>query len=344
MIAIVDADLADNGTNFPNLALMKISGYYKSRGEETKLALSEQDAQGCSRAICSKVFTETQEPLWLSLFDNVERGGTGYSLQDAPPLPYEIEHSKPDYELYADYAKQRYEKKTGVAYHGYAKASIGFTTRGCFRQCPFCVNKNKTRVEKWSPIREFLDNERPYIFLLDDNILGFSGWRQIFDELEETGKKISYRQGLDLRLMTPEKAQALSRMKYYRRVGFAFDNIADKKTFIRCAEIYRNHCNKESQAYVLVGFYKSGLEEISDMVERITICRSFDIEPYVMKHKNFQNDQYSNIYTETARFYNQRTYSKIGDLITFIERYGSKRAKQLIEEDASLRRELEKLH
>lgn len=31
-IGIIDADLLDNGTRHPNLALMKLSGFYKEKG------------------------------------------------------------------------------------------------------------------------------------------------------------------------------------------------------------------------------------------------------------------------------------------------------------------------
>ena len=33
-IGIIDADLLDNGTRHPNLALMKISGFMKSQGND----------------------------------------------------------------------------------------------------------------------------------------------------------------------------------------------------------------------------------------------------------------------------------------------------------------------
>ena len=36
-IGIIDADLMDNGTRHPNLALMKISGYYKEKGHDVNL-------------------------------------------------------------------------------------------------------------------------------------------------------------------------------------------------------------------------------------------------------------------------------------------------------------------
>ena len=36
-IGIIDADLLDNGTRHPNLALMKISGYQKELGNDVTL-------------------------------------------------------------------------------------------------------------------------------------------------------------------------------------------------------------------------------------------------------------------------------------------------------------------
>ena len=36
-IGIIDADLLDNGTRHPNLALMKISGYQQEQGTELTL-------------------------------------------------------------------------------------------------------------------------------------------------------------------------------------------------------------------------------------------------------------------------------------------------------------------
>ena len=36
-IGLIDADLLDNGTRHPNLALMKMSGYYKEKGCDVSL-------------------------------------------------------------------------------------------------------------------------------------------------------------------------------------------------------------------------------------------------------------------------------------------------------------------
>ena len=42
-IGIIDADLLDNGTRHPNLALMKISGYYKKNGHHVELITKYED-------------------------------------------------------------------------------------------------------------------------------------------------------------------------------------------------------------------------------------------------------------------------------------------------------------
>ena len=55
----------------------------------------------------------------------------------------------PDYHLYDDFVNDQLSnggKRIDFKY--YLDYSIGFMTRGCFRQCPFCVNKNYKRVEK----------------------------------------------------------------------------------------------------------------------------------------------------------------------------------------------------
>lgn len=296
----------------------------------------------CDEIYCSKVFTKSKEPYWLSLITvPIYRGGTGYNLFNAPSLDYEIEHSKPDYDLYESYANSSLKKGKLDAY---LKASIGFTTRGCFRRCQFCVNRNKTHVEKWSPVSEFYDPKRPYIFMLDDNVFGCKQWREIFDELEATKKRISYRQGLDLRLVDAEKAKALERVKYYLDVSFSFDNIKDLSIIEKHSRIYREYCSKETQVFLLTGFYKNGLDEIEDCITRINVLKQFKFFPFVMKHENYLKSKYAPIYVQIARYCNQRFFYKSQcQLIDYIVEYGSKDSKILVKNDNELRKVLSKL-
>ena len=136
-IAIIDADLISRRKHrFPNLACMKISGWYKSAGHNTKLltSYSQESIKQYDKIFLSKVFTDTDVPEWVLQLDNLKYGGTGFYYDKAPALPDEIEHHMPDYHLYDDWVAEKLangEKRKNYEY--YLDYSIGFTTRGCFR-------------------------------------------------------------------------------------------------------------------------------------------------------------------------------------------------------------------
>lgn len=92
-IGLIDVD----SHNFPNLALMKISGYHKSKGDcvEWWNGFKHYDM-----VYKSKIFDETysHDPDYVINADKIIKGGTGYDLQNK--LPEEIEHHFPDYYLY----------------------------------------------------------------------------------------------------------------------------------------------------------------------------------------------------------------------------------------------------
>ena len=157
-IAIIDADLIGRKKHrFPNLACMKISVYYKDLGDEVELKLNYENLEQYDKVFISKVFTDTQIDEEILKLDNVEYGGTGFYYDKAPKLPCEIEHHMPDYHLYDDWVEYQLNNKKASkkALKYYTDYSIGFVTRGCFRQCGFCVNKNYKKVEEWSPLEEF---------------------------------------------------------------------------------------------------------------------------------------------------------------------------------------------
>ena len=143
-IGIIDADLIGKKRHrFPNLACMKIAGYYKSKGNDVELVLDYKDVDMYDKVFISKVFTDTPVDEEVLKLSHVEHGGTGFFYDKAEPLPYEIEHHMPYYDLYKDWANEKMEqgiKRNELVY--YLDHSIGFTTRGCFRQCSFCVNRN----------------------------------------------------------------------------------------------------------------------------------------------------------------------------------------------------------
>lgn len=359
-IAIIDADLIGRKKHrFPNLACMKLSGYYKEQGNNVKLITNYKDLYSdeniwieyqnalsnyinkqnnitnellskkmipCfqkqnfkyDKIFISKVFTDTQIDEDFLQLDFVEYGGTGFFYDKAEPLPGYIEHHKPDYHLYDDWVKEQI--KTGSNkkdFKYYTDYSIGFTTRGCFRKCEFCVNKNYNHVVLHSSIKEFLDIDRKYICLLDDNILGYSRWKDIINELKSTNKYFQFKQGMDERLMTEEKAELLTSCKYIGDYIFAFDNIADKELIKKKLTIWKKYCTKTTKLYVFCGFDRKDewnkdfwIQNIIDTFERIKILMQFGCIPYIMRFNKYIESPYKGIYINLAAWCNQPNFFK----------------------------------
>lgn len=312
-IGVIDADLLDNGTRHPNLALMKISGYFKSKanGHDVKLLLYYSEIPNYDEVYVSKVFSFTKVPVDLDSFSNVKIGGTGFFSDGGPNLPDEIEHHMPDYNLYDEYIAREIAKgREPSNFADYIDYSIGFTTRGCFRKCNFCVNKKYDRVFRHSKVSEFLDPKRKGIYLWDDNFLGYSRWEEVLDELEATGKSFQFRQGLDIRLMTEKKAQRLSQVKYKGDFIFAFDHIKDKDIIEEKLRLWRNYCNKTTKLYILCGYDSQDQNDIINIFERIKVLMKYGCLPYIMRHENYLKSKYTKLYISIARWCNQPQFYK----------------------------------
>lgn len=316
-IGIIDADVIGKKKHrFPNLACMKISSYYKNQGHNVGLLLSYDDIEKYDKIFLSKVFTDTPIPDGIIDLPNVEHGGTGFFYDKAKPLSYEIEHSMPDYHLYDEFVAKALEngvKKKELEY--YTDYSIGFVTRGCIRGCSFCVNKNYRQCLKHSPVSEFLDESRPYICLLDDNVLACRDWKEVFDELIATGKKFQFKQGCDERLLTDEKCDYLfNKSKWIGDRIFAFDNIKDRRIIESKLQMIRRHTNNQIKFYTFCGYNHDNIgmyneefwvKDIADLFERIKILMEYGCLPYVMRYKDYAMSPYRGIYITAASWCNQ---------------------------------------
>lgn len=334
-VGLIDADLLDGGTRCPNLALLKIAGYLTAHGHNVRLicSYSELDADLFSKGaddfdalICSQVFKFTTRPATLQKLIEDGKcfyGGTGFFEINAPRLPDEVEHACPLYTLYDEYISKQpgTEAEKAKKYKVYKQFSIGFTTRGCFRQCPFCVNRTYKRVAEHSPIAEFVDPSRPYIFLYDDNFMAAP--RKLFfstlEALNATGKRFQFRQGLDIRLMTDEKAKALAESRYYGDYIFAFDHIdaPTVKATLHGLETWRRHCNKSTKIYVLVAFDSVDESDVASMFWRIRECMRFNCLPYIMRFEKYKGARWKMLYTAVARWCNQPALFKKKSFLEF---------------------------
>lgn len=299
---------------------MKISAYQKQQGHEVELLRSYDEIEAYDKIFISKVFTDTEIPEGITELSWVEYGGTGFFYDKAPPLPPEIEHIMPDYHLYDDFVAESLANgvsKAALKY--YTDYSIGFTTRGCIRGCSFCVNKNYRACLLHSPVEEFMDPERKYICLLDDNVLSSKDWRTVFDQLNATGKRFQFKQGMDERLLTDEKCEVIFSSNWIGDYIFAFDNIRDRRLVERKLQLIRRHTNRAVRFYVFCGYnhaepdtYPEGFwaNDIHDVFERIRILISYQALPYIMRYKDYAESPFRGIYVTLARWCNQPSFLK----------------------------------
>lgn len=334
-IAVIDADLLGRKRHrFPNLACMKISGYHKAQGDSVTLGLSYGGLDEFDKVYISKVFTDTPVPQDALERDNVSFGGTGFYYDKAPSLPTAVEHQMPDYHLYDAWVQWQIRSGNNPReYSYYTDYSIGFLTRGCFRKCAFCVNKNYDRVLLHSPLAEFLDPNRPKVCLLDDNFLGCPKWAEMLTELQTLGKPFQFKQGLDERLLTDEKRRVLFASKYDGDYIFAFDNVADAELIEDKIRLARKYTTAVLKFYCFCGFDRSDRwdevfwrQDIFDLLFRIRVLIKHHCIPYVMRLARYTESPYRGMYVTLARWCNQPSFFKKKSLREFAEANGAKSA------------------
>lgn len=327
-IGIIDADLVGRDKHrFPNLVCEKISAYWKEQGAKVELLTSYNNFCRFDHVYISKVFTDTPIP---KRFDHIEKlpsnvhiGGTGFYFDKAPNLPEEIEHHKPDYHLYDEWINESIEeaqekernqfneKKFKKQFKEYLDYSIGFLTRGCFRKCGFCVNQKYNSVLEHSPLKEFYDENRKKICLLDDNFFGCPNWKEMLEELIATGKKFKFKQGLDERLLSDEKCYMLFGSKYDGDLTFAFDKISDYDIIHEKLKLIAKYKGKKSvKFYVLVGYDSVDATDIENAFKRIELLLRYGCLPYIMRFQNqsitpWKDSKYRGLYIAIARWCNQ---------------------------------------
>ncbi len=331
-IGIIDADLLGRRKHrFPNLVCEKLSGYWKANGAEVTLLMDYDHFDEYDQIYVSKVFTDTPVPEWLVETEKVHIGGTGFYFDQAPNLPYEIEHHMPDYRLYDNWieseiekarteysrlAKPFNEKNYRSQFKEYTDYCIGFITRGCFRKCKFCVNQKFDHVFQHSPLEEFYFAECKKICLLDDNFLGCPDWKRLLQQLIDTGKPFKFKQGLDERLLTDEKCKMLFTSNYDGDFTFAFDNIADYELIENKLKMIRNYSKARNiKFYVLVGFDSADATDIENAFKRLELLMRYQCLPYIMRYqdknyKPWQESKYRGMYVALARWGNQPSIYK----------------------------------
>lgn len=291
-IGLIDVD----GHNFPNLPLMKLSAWHKAQGDSVEwyqpLFSGHMD-----RVYMSKVFSFT--PDYPHYIDSTEiiGGGGGYAvdLEDGKEvfhperdhnLPDEIEHIYPDYSLYPQYEN----------------AAYGFMTRGCPRGCVFCIvgDKEGRKAKTVAPLEEFWHGQKN-IVLLDPNPIAVNAWKENLQQLIDSKAYVDFTQGVDIRMMTEEKAEYIRQIKV-KSIHFAWDRYEDKELILPKLEYFKGitgwHRSK-LVVYVLTN-YNTTLEQD---LERVYTLKRLGYSPDVRIYEKYKLSKYD-ILVKLQRYVN----------------------------------------
>lgn len=292
-IGLIDVD----GHNYPNIPLMKISAWHKAQGDHVEW-YEPMFSGHMDKVYMSKVFSFTPDYEYCIDADEVVQGGSGYciSLVDGKEvydksqdinLPPEIEHIYPDYSLY-----------------GITDTAYGFLSRGCPRGCDFChvEAKEGRRSIKVADLSEFWNGQKN-IVLCDPNILACRQWKDLLQQLIDSKAWVDFNQGLDIRLMTEEKAEMLGKIKQ-KNLHFAWDRFEDKEKIVPKFEMFKRITGidyRKLGVFVLCNFNTT----LEQDLERIYTLRGLGFNPYVMLY-NKENIPRGHTMRKLQRWVNNR--------------------------------------
>lgn len=309
-IGLIDVD-----GKLPNLALMKISNFYKSIGYQVEFVRPDAKKTEYEKIYASAIFTRSKSEcgkLKEYYGDCIEIGGTGWDIEKR--LPTEIETMKPDYDLYT--ADIIYPKIKGIMTKERKKAKaqqivnagMGFTSRGCIRKCPFCfVPKKEGEFRQDQEIKDIINPRSNTIILHDNNITADPYCIDKLHEIRDRNLIVDINQGCDIRLMTPEIAQAMSDVHHLRSLHYAWDLMGFEKQVLDGIKIMNQFIPaSKHMCFCLVGFNTSFEEDMY----RVRKLMDFGVRPYIMRYNERRDDIRLNHF---ARWVNSFIYKAVPD-------------------------------
>ena len=268
-IAIHDCerDYMPNKT-FPNLALMKISAWHKSKGDSVEW-FEPFFRDSYDLVYSSSVFDFTEKTTSDYLPKNTIYGGTGYGLYGKDnDLPKEIDDMFPDYSIYpnCDYA-------------------IGFLTRGCINKCKYCVvPKKEGQIRPYSKWQDIVRTDTKRVHFMDNNILACDYGIQQIKELSKTDYLVDFNQGMDIMLVTEEIVEILSQIKWDSYIRFSCDKSYQMPYFENAIKWFKKYHLPLSKVFVYVLVQK----DLQDAEKRVKFLHSLSpsINLYAQAERN----------------------------------------------------------
>lgn len=294
-IAVLPVD----SQSYPNLALMKISNYYKKQGA---IVSFYNTFENFDLLYMSKIFTFTKDyEYFINNCNEVYRGGTGYDA--TKKLPVEIDSLQPDYSLYKNFDQ---------------KTALGFLTRGCINKCNWCiVPKKEGLLHKYMDIEEIAIEKRNKVILMDNNILAIDYGFEQLEKIIKLKLKVDFNQGLDARKIDFETAKILAKIKWLKYIRIACDTSNMVDICLKAIQNLRNaNYNGEIFIYTLIN------NNIIESYERINIFRNLKkITPFAQPYRDFsKNKEPPQWQLDLARWVNRKEIFNKIDFKDYIPR------------------------
>lgn len=301
-ILLIDAD-----SKIPNIALCKLSAYYKENNYKVdfmklnipyypnrKKKIYKINTKGYDKIFCSIIFRGNRNYI---RGENIIFGGSGYNLYKN--LPEEIENFYLDYSIYPE-----------------NNISYGFITRGCVRNCSFCIVPIKEgRIRQVNTIDNIVKHKK--VKFLDNNILAYKNHCDILQELKNKKIKCQFNQGLDIRLINSKNSELLKDLNYMGEYLFALDDISLINLVENKVQKFLNW-TKPWQLKFFV--YINPKMEIKNFIKRIEFLKKMKILPYIMRDISCWSSKYSELYIDLCAWGNQPNLIKNMSFLEFLKK------------------------
>lgn len=274
---------------------MKLSYYHKHQGHQVGFKITNPD-----KIYVSCIFQKNKNQVLglKSLYPDTEIvfGGSGINFEE---LPANIEKGYPDYYLYPSIYSQ------------------GYTTRGCIRNCPWCIVHGKEgKFRRQQKVKDFHDEQFDTVMIMDNNWLADKDFffKNTDYILENRLKVIEH--GMDIRLLDKEIAQRLNELRFAKPMKFAFDNMVNEPGVIDGINLLKSmgvDIKHHVMFYVLVGFNTTFKED----VYRCELLKKLGTNSYVMPYRKNKD------ITRLARWSNNKWFYWSVDFDSFCKGYKS---------------------
>lgn len=288
---IVDAD-----STIPNIACMRLYHYYQSLGWDVdfiRLGISiydkpkpiEIDNSKYDLTFASMIFKGTIDNVLFKTISNLDIGGTG-SNKISKKLPKEIESCECDYSIYPD-----------------NDTSYGFISRGCIRNCGFCLVREKEgALKQVTKISDIVKHKK--VKFLDNNFLALPNHEELLHELIDKKLRCQFNQGLDIRLVNDMNAELLSKLNYMGEYIFAFDSLEIQPIVERKLAILKKYIQKDWKIKFFI-YCHPDMDIPTNVYHRVLWCKENKVLPYFMRHQDCWKSENVRTYNDFSAWCNQ---------------------------------------